>query len=314
MNSFIKKITLICVGVLVAKVSHAQTISDGFMMQKKQVCIATSYNHSSFTYYWEGTLLRENKSLGRLYNQNFGAMVAYGLGKNLNLLASLPYIKTNSGATTSGHQGLQDLSVGLKHNPVSITFSNDDKNNISRLNLFTIANFSMPASNYYPDYLPFSIGVGSRNYLLGATLGYLGAKGLIVNLNGSYTFRNNIKLERNFYYTDRAYYTNEVFMPNVSQFNASVGYRLNSEFRILGWYNQYNTLGGFDIRRNDMPFPSNNVDMSRISTELLYRPKELNSQWGIMAGGGYTLKGRNTGQTANVSFGIVYQTKKTSTN
>jgi hypothetical protein len=286
----------------------AQTTTDGFMMRPKQVCIAATYNHSSFGFYWEGTLFRDNKSLGRVYNHSFMAMAAYGVGKNLNVLVSLPYIRTNAYSTIIGQRGLQDVAVGLKLRPVTFSF-NDNEKGVNKLSVFTIINYSMPASNYYPDYQPLSIGLGSRNLQLGATAHYLHKKNWFATANASYTMRSNITIDRNFYYTDRAYYTNIVDMPNVAQGSLSVGYRYNQEFRMSAYIMHQNTLGGTDIRRNDMPFPSHNMDMTRIGTELLYRPNELDNRWGISANGGYTIGGRNVGQSVFVGLGFTYQTK-----
>jgi hypothetical protein len=66
-----------------------------------------------------------------------------------------------------------------------------------------------------------------------------------------------------------------------------------------------NTLGGFDIRRNDMPFPSNNMEFTRLA---------LGTKWAIgkkgrsfMGNVSRVVAGRNMGQASAVMAGFVWQ-------
>jgi hypothetical protein len=66
------------------------------------------------------------------------------------------------------------------------------------------------------------------------------------------------------------------------------------------------TPGGFDIRKNDMPFPSNKMNATMVGAHFKY---ELNSPKGLLitGGGNYTVAGRNVGQSTAFDFGVFYQ-------
>ena len=79
--------------------------------------------------------------------------------------------------------------------------------------------------------------------------------------SATYVLRDNIKIYRTSYYTTEMHYTNEVKMPDAAQFNLRQGYRtqrLIAEALLSNW----TTLGGFDITKNNMPFPSNKMNMT----------------------------------------------------
>ena len=66
------------------------------------------------------------------------------------------------------------------------------------------------------------------------------------------------------------------------------------------------TKSSSDIRRNDMPFISNNMDATRVTgTVQYYLPKNIGLS--IIAMGGYTLSGRNVGQATSIGGGLAYQ-------
>ena len=82
--------------------------------------------------------------------------------------------------------------------------------------------------------------------------------------------------------------TNEVDMPDMASYNVRTGIRT---FRIIAeaFFQQNYTLGGFDIRRNDMPFPSNRMNASILGAHLKYVFKKLPSL-SLEAGGSYVVK------------------------
>ncbi|MBK9014194.1 MAG: hypothetical protein IPM82_08910 [Saprospiraceae bacterium] len=73
-------------------------------------------------------------------------------------------------------------------------------------------------------------------------------------------------------------------------------------------YDGMNTLGGFDIRRQDMPFPSNNMDATRASLSFQYYiPFVKESILSVLVSGSQVLTGRNMGQSTAFSGGLTYQ-------
>jgi hypothetical protein len=70
-------------------------------------------------------------------------------------------------------------------------------------------------------------------------------------------------------------------------------------------FDHWNTLGGFDITRNNMPFPSNEMDMSRIGFNFKY-DMPFHPQLSITGNVMTTIVGRNVGQATGFNAGIFY--------
>jgi hypothetical protein len=286
--------------LLWSNISFAQTATDGFIMEKGRFCVALPYQSSSWTDYWEGTLKRENLNLGSVSTQAIMPMAAVGILNNLNVLVGLPLVKTSASAgSMMGHQGLQDLALGLKYRVLNLGLGE------SKLEGFATGMFSTPASNYYPDYLPLSIGLGSTNLSARGTLHYQSKLGLYGTAQLGWTRRSNIELERNYYYEDGGVYSSQMIMPNVLDYNANLGFYKNGLRLELG-YNVMNTLGGPDIRRNDMPLPNSNMDMTSASFLVQYYPPAFKG-FGFMGMGNRVLEGHNVGQSTMLGGGLLYQ-------
>lgn len=291
----------ICLLLLWAVLAQAQTPDDGFVMGKSQICVALPYSYDSWTEYREGTLRRDNPNLGRVSRQAVMPMFALGLTDYLNLIVGLPYVSTRaSQGVLRGHQGFQDIQIGLKARLLSLPMR------VGSLACYALGSFSTPVSNYYPDYLPLSIGLGSTNLTGRGILQMQFNSGLFVTAAGAYTSRSNIELERDFYFDGGVpYYTNTVQMPAVADFRVALGYvntHIKANIACMGM----NTLGGTDIRRNDMPFPSNNMDQTRIGAEIQYY-LQGDKGLSLLAFGNYTLSGRNVGFSTAFGGGIAYQ-------
>ncbi len=73
----------------------------------------------------------------------------------------------------------------------------------------------------------------------------------------------------------------------------------------LSPYMQMNTLGGGDIRRQDMPFASNRMNAQRVGALVMYYlpwPKNF----AVRGMANYTVHGRNVGQTTSLMAGVLY--------
>jgi hypothetical protein len=295
----IGKYCLVVYGLLTSYVqAHAQTDADAIMMTKNNFCVGGMYSYSSWKDYWEGTLKRNNLNLGTVSTQMAGIMGNYGISKRLNVLVGVPYVQTKATAgTLHGQKGIQDLSIWLKYMPVEKQIGN------GTLSVYGIGGFSFPTTNYLADYLPLSLGLHSKNLTLRAMVDYQ-LNSFFATVSGSYVVRSNITIDRSAYYTTEMHYTNKVALPNVAQYNLRIGYRTErmiAEALLSNW----NTLGGFDITRNNMPFPSNNMDMTTAGVNIKYNIKAVNGL-SVIAGGDYTLTGRNVGQATAFNGGIFY--------
>jgi hypothetical protein len=277
----------------------AQTPTDGLMMSPGKVCTVAMYTHDSWDQYWEGPLRRRNPNIGTVTTQSLHLMAAAGLGSRLNLIVDLPYVWTGvSGGTLRGMRGVQDLTLALKGKAYS------GKVYGGKLSAFAVAGFSTPLSNYVKDYLPASIGFGATTGSLRGTLHYKTDLGLFLTANAGYTRRSNIRIDREAYFTDRMVYSSEVFMPDVADGSVRLGY-LNKFVQAETILSRFTTLSGFDITRNNMPFPSNLMQATRVGVNVVLRPVFMKA-FSLNAGATYTTHGRNVGQATGYYGALQY--------
>lgn len=279
---------------------QAQSLTDGLLMPKGNFCTGFLYMHDQWKDYWEGGLKRDNQNIGTITTQTTMWMGNYGVSERLNIIAMLPYVQTKaSSGTLNGQEGIQDMSISGKYRFFAKDFA------ASGLRAFAVGTFSTPLTNYTPDYLPLSLGAASTNFTARLTGNYHLESGWYVNASGGYTWRSNVGLDRPSYYDDGSiYFTNQVDLPNVVDFITMLGYYKNGIQTEL-FYSQQNTLGGDDIRRQDMPFVSNRMNFSKVGALVMYylpKPKNL----AIRASFAYTASGRNVGQATTLMAGLLY--------
>jgi hypothetical protein len=295
--------------VLHAVAAKAQTDNDAIMMNKYQWCSGATYMHSQWTNYWEGTLKRNNLNLGTVSTQSVMVMSNFGITDKLNIMAGLPYVWTHATAgTLHGMKGLQDIGLFVKWEPITVKLGS------GKFSVFAIGGLSTPTTNYEPDYLPFSIGLHSTNLTWRLML-YYKTGIFFARASGSYVWRSNITIDQSSYYTTELHNTNKVQMPDLFTFNGSVGIYKKYVIAELMLDNM-TTLGGFDIRRNDMPFPSNRMNSTSVGPHIKYT-LPFNTHLAVVGGadfviggikvfGDHILTGRNVGQATTFSFGAYY--------
>lgn len=286
------------VAFFITLTASGQTDMDAIMMNRNQFCNGFLYNYSSWDHYWEGTLKRSNENLGTVSSQSVMYMANYGITDDLNIMAGIPYVWTKASAgTLHGLKGIQDLSVFAKWRFLK---KNTGKH---RLSVFGIAGISTPSSDYVADFLPLSIGLHSTNLMVRGMADYQ-YKRFTVTGSATYVVRSNITIDRSSYYDTELRLTNEVNMPNAAQYQLRTGYRgryLLAEAHITNW----TTLGGFDITRNNMPFPSNRMNATQVGASFKYTLKS-HTNLSFLAGGQYTIAGRNMGQSLALNGGAFY--------
>jgi hypothetical protein len=277
---------------------RAQTDEDAIMMTKNNLCVGGTYMRSSWDHYWEGTFKRNNQNLGTVSTQMFGLMGTYGVSKKLNVLVNAPYVVTHATAgTLHGMHGVQDLFLWVKWLAV--------EQNIGKgvLSIYALGGGSIPLTNYQADYLPLAIGSHSKT-LSGRIMADYQQGNFFVTASGTYTYRDNIKIDRTSYYTTEEHLTNEVDMPNMTSFNFRIGYR-SERWIIEAVGANMTTLGGFDIRKNDMPYPSNKMNATMAGAHFKYNFKAVTGL-SLTGGGNYTVAGRNVGQATAFDIGVFY--------
>jgi hypothetical protein len=278
----------------------SQTEIDGLFMGKRNICGGFIYGQSQWQKYWEGDFLRTNDNIGQLKSRQMSFMANYGFTSKTNLILSTSYIQNfTTKGTLIEQKGFQDANLFLKHELWAKNI------NGFLTSLVAVAGVSTPISNYVVDYLPLSIGSGART----ASMRFLmdiQKRDYFLTLSSSYIARSTITIDRNSYYTDRLIYSNQVVLPNLWNHNIRLGYRPSPDnyVEFTGEFN--NSIGGFNIRKNDMPFPSNEMDMIRIG---LSGKKEIIKNKGFSAIGGLTqtVYGKNVGKSFSWYSGLVYQ-------
>ena len=148
-----------------------------------------------------------------------------------------------------------------------------------------------------------SIGLHSTNLSARVIADYELGK-FFITASGTYTYRNNIKISRNAYYDTQLHLTNEVKMPDVASFNFRTGFR-SGHLIAEAFVSNNTTLGGFDIRRNDMPFPSNKMNATTAGVGFKYTLKNFH-QLSFVGNANYVIAGRNVGQATSFSGGVFY--------
>lgn len=294
-----KKLYLSCI-LLIPLFMSSQTDIDGIMMSKNNFCVGAIYQYSSWDKYWEGTFKRENLNLGTVSTKSIGLMGNYGLSDKLNVLFSLPYVETNASAgTMKGQKGIQDLTLTVKYVPF------EKKIGHTTYSLYTLGSFSVPVTDYAADYLPLSLGLKSKTASL-RLMGDVQSGNFFSTLSAAYIKRANITIDRNSYYTNNeVHYTNEVAMPDAISVNFRIGYRSNrliAEAIIDSWTTQ---AGGFDITKNNMPFPSNTMNALKLGLNTKYTLKRI-PELAVVGGYNFVTEGRNIGKSTAIYGGLFY--------
>jgi hypothetical protein len=302
MKKHLQYINRYCMVVLAcsvfAQTAKAQTETDALMIPKNYFCAAGIYTHNSWDHYWEGTFKRENLNLGTISSNVYAVGGNYGLSNRINLLFMIPYVQTNASAgTLRGQSGVQDISLAVKWMAV--------KEEVGRglLSFHAIASGVIPVGKYQADFLPLSLGMQTKSIALRGLINYQVGRFFVAGA-GQYVRKDNITIDRDNYYTTEMHYTNQVAMPNATNFLFSTGYR-SLKFNAEATLTKVNTIGGFDITKNNMPFPSNNMDATLAGGVFKYMFQSI-AGLELTAGGNYVLKGRNVGQNLSVFGGVYY--------
>jgi hypothetical protein len=297
-----KFFTLSGLTILFGSYLKAQSPTDAIMMEKGKVCLAAIYSHDTWGEYWEGTLKRSNGNIGTLTRQTVMPMFALGIANRINFLAALPWVKTKASAgQVNGASGLQDWGFWLKGAAL------DWKAGPGKLTAHAVAGLTGPVTNYLPDFMPFSLGLGCLEGSLRGVLQYQLDKGLYTRGLAGYHLRGHSEIERDYYYTTHGVYSNQVDMPNAVTYGATIGsWLIKNSLKIEVTFDGLKTLGGFDIRREDAGFPSNKMNFTRLGGLIQYYPP-LGKGLGVLVSGGQVLSGRNVGQSRVISGGITYQ-------
>ncbi len=290
---------------------QAQTPSDAFMEKQGEICIGLYYNNNAWNEYWEGDSLRTNDNIGTVTTHTVLGGIQLGLLDRLNLFVMVPYVITKSTpvenpidglttATMSGERGFQDIAVFLKGSILNKQIGK------GTLDILATAGFSTPMSSYTPD-ATFPIGLGCPDGIFRGIIQYSADMSIYGRVDGAYHLRGNSELIRTYYYTTGGYYTNEVDMPDAIDYNVTLGYWIiDQTFKAEAQLSGFTTDGGFDIRRQDAGFVSNDMEAMRIGLNAEYFNLFVDGL-AVTFNSAYTLSGRNVGKSLSLGGGVLYQ-------
>jgi len=292
---------LILMLVLTSASLRAQVPDDGLMMPRKTLSTGVMYMHDSWDQYWEGSLKRSNGNIGTVTTQSTTLAGHYGMTNRLTLVGELPYVWTHaSQGPLQGFSGIQDVTLAVKYRMLATAFTE-----LGTLSAIVVGAVGIPASNYSPDFQPLSIGLDSRRALGRFTLHFESHADWFIDGTTAHTWRNNVNLDRAAYFTNgQLFLTNQVEMPDVFDWKVSTGIR-KKRFFIPVSISQQRTLGGSDIRRQDMPFVSNRMNFTKADASFMYGltvPTDL----AVQIGASRILSGRNVGQSTTITAGVFH--------
>ncbi len=289
---------MVAISASTAAAAAAQGVDDGLMMPKRTLSAGILYSHDSWDEYWEGTLKRSNGNIGTLTTQSITMVGGYAVTDRLGLMAAVPYVWTHaSQGVLHDMNGFQDLAFGAKLRLLTTAST------LGNFSAFVAGVAAIPTSDYTPDFYPLSIGTAGRRAAGHLTLGFQSNSAWFANASASYMWCSSVRLNRSSYYTDgQLYLTNEVVMPNVVNYTFTAGVD-RGRWRIPVSVIQQRTLGGGDIRRQDMPFVSNRMDFVKLQGGLM---SDLPKDFSISLGAAHVLSGRNVGQSTTLTSGLFY--------
>lgn len=289
--------------LLVAGVRSAagQTLDDGVMVSPHQLRTTVTYGRERWDQYWEGSVKRSNDNIGTVTTRTATWMGAYGLSNRASLVASLPYVWTAaSQGVLHGMQGRQDLTVAVKYRLAEMSVAER-----VAVRVMALGGVGTPTSDYTPDFLPLSIGLHDRHALARAGVYAKDRTGLFFDGWAGHVWRGTVQLDRPAYFTNgQLVESHDVAMPDVATSSASVGVQRGRLCLPVGISIQ-RTLGGGDIRRQDMPFVSNRMDFTKAHAEVMYVLPRLSSIQ-LELGAARTLSGRNVGESTSFTAGVTH--------
>lgn len=301
-QSFLRTLQTCAAFACLALPLHAQTVDDGLMMAKRELLTGNVYTHDTWDEYWEGTLKRRNGNIGEITTRTNAWVANYGLTDRFNVMGAVPYMWTRaSQGVLHGDRGLQDLTLAAKYK-----FLEQSSPTLGTLRAFAVASAGIPMTRYNNELLPLSLGTRSTQVAWRGTLNYQASDNWFVTGTTAYAWRSQTQLSRPYFYTDDAFtMTDTVDMPNAMDFGISGG-MMTRRLMAAVFLSRQRTLGGGDIRRQDMPFVSNRMNASKAGVMAMlpipWHPS-LQFQFALAQ----TFEGRNVGDSTSITTGILYR-------
>jgi len=296
-----RKTLLVAFVAALAMPLHAQTIDDGVLVDRGELRTGYMFTFDSWSDYWEGALKRRNGNIGTITTHVNSLVANYGVTDRLNVIADVPHVSTDaSQGVLHGSRGFQDLTVSAKYKML------EHEGAPGVLRGFVVLSLGVPMTEYNLELLPLSIGIGSTRVGARGTLHLHLRNGWFVNGSAAHTWRGDVTLDRPYFFTDGEFtMSDEVEVPETVDYVASTGF-ISRVLVLTGFLSQQWTLGGGDIRRQDMPFPANRMNATRVGGTAMVPVAGVSNVIAQLAVA-RTLTGRNVGEATTFSTGLVYR-------
>ncbi len=281
----------LCSTLLQSNVYGQAPIIDGYFQGKGNASIAVGYAFNSFDSFFAGEEEVDPVPAHEEIEQSIINLYAsYGILDNLDVTATLPYIFAQSAAGPDPVNGLteddafQDLTVNLKWSPLQSKFGN------GYVSYQAALGFSTPIGDYAENGI-LSIGNGAS----------------AVNA----TLLTHIQLNAGFFATFSAGYSfrgqaDDFDVPNAAMLGAKLGYA-GKKFYVDVWSDsQFSESDAVDISSEAFMgnFPETRVDWLRLGANAYY---SIVPAFGLTAGFGTVLDGRNVGKSTYYTGGVVFK-------
>ncbi|MGG8495861.1 transporter [Tenacibaculum sp. TC6] len=293
-KSFVGIAMLFCFPTLIT----AQTAITGFYPEKNKFTVAVNYVSKSYDKFYMGETLSDGNpaNLGEISSSIIGVYADYGINNWLSAVVSFPYVsvKSDEGNLDPVHKqskqsGLQDLSLFLKARAFERNFTDG-----SKFSLGGAAGISFPMSDYEGNGI---LSIGNKATAVDgiAVLQYTTNFNLFIEAQTGFSIRSNADFD----------------IPNALLYSFKLGYYNQ-------WFYAHTKLGiqdstsGYDI--GSAAFGANGGPTALSQTEVDYTNLSFDvyvpvykQNFGVTAGYGVNLDGRNFGNERGFSVGLVYK-------
>ncbi len=268
--------TLFAFALGAAGLPLAATTIDGFFPAAREGHLVLSYTRESYDEFWVGDTKVADPGVGEVETTSQSLWGRFGFTDDLAVIFNLPYVDADSdGLGGFGDSGFQDAAALLSWRAV------ERQRERCRHTLALAGGLRTPLEDYEAN-LPVDLGDGTTDALLRAA--YQLARGP-------------------FYFTQMVgYELRGDDAPDGFPLQITVGATSGRVTPSVS-YAWYIADGGTDIGDPGFTFPGNQDEYERLGVGLYARFAE---RWGLSAGYFDTLDGRNSGDLAGFSLGVVY--------
>ena len=248
----------------------------GFLRGAGKLDIALTAFSDRYDSFWFGPDRRTDPPFGEVTRDSLNLYVSYGLNDTMDLTVLAAYVESETEAVFEGEKDFQDSVVQFKWLVHSWAV------NSGKVNVLLTPSIKVPLSDYENDAVP-AIGDGQVDFRFRGVIQYHLNNGAYIALETGYDVRRDLP-------------ENEV------PIHLMGGFSIGKNLILSGFYSNLNSLDGYDI--SEGPFYGVQEDIEKVGINAHYWVLE---GFGVTAGYGDTLSGRNTGDVKSYSLGTVFR-------